>query len=742
MNQLSGPDHNHEQYAPVTSTGSGELTHLRTRSTATPLPGDPDSDLLKYVRVLQSRWKIVVAAFAVVVLGTAAGIALAKPVYRATGTIEIRKQAAEVVPVDALFQVERISDQYLQTQYGLLRSPTLAQRAVLDPTFVRELRIRGFLSDTAEGGEGAQLAALAEHVTEELRVDPIGGSRMVRVTYDATDPWLAAAVVNSLFTHFIASRQEAASAALATLAQQADSARANIGAAEQTLAAFVTANRLGEAGLGGFDTLENVPQERLRRLQQELTLAETEGIRAQAAYGSTAGDPRTLDSDLLKSLRARLAEVQGEYARLRSTFTDSFPRTKQVKNELVELDSLLVGEQRRITAMMGSQYETARRRRALLQAAVDEQRAQLDRLAAKAAEYDRLRREVDGHNQIYAALQQKRREAALAAALATKDVSVQDAPVALDDPVSPNPRRDLPLAACVGLLLGLGLAFVRESLDTSVRTPEEISTLGDVQVIALIPSVPPIRARNRKLALLAGAAGNRQRIDRQLKSYSALSEAVSGLRTSVLFNTGEAQARSLLITSAQPAEGKTTISTNLSISLTALGRRVLLIDADLRAATLHRIFGIDREHGLTDFMSGETDWRGAVRRNVLPLLDVIPAGSSARNPTDLLSVNDTSAMIRAAEAEYDFVILDAPALFINAADTRILAPAVDGVVVVIRSGSTPRGLLQNMVAQIPNLLGVVLNDLNVRRFPDYYRPYGSAEDARAQAAPVASALNA
>jgi polysaccharide biosynthesis transport protein len=720
------------------SSGSGLLVPVRPRTPGSGLPGDTDSDLGKYIRVLRNRWKIIVTAFAVVVAGTAAGNALTTPLYRATGTIEIRKQASEVVPVDALFQVERISDQYLQTQYGLLRSPALASRALNDPKLVSELRRRGFISDTVAGGESAQLAALASDAAQGLTVSPVPGSRLVKVSYEAADPWLAASVVSSVFTNFIASREEAAAAALAALARQADSVRVNIRAAEQTLQAFVTTNGLGEAGLGAPGTAENVPQERLRRLQQELTLAETEGYRVEAEYGSTSRDPQTLDSELLKTLRVRIAEAQGEYARLRSTFTDSFPRTRQVKNELVEMDSLLAKEQRRITATMGSQYQTARRRRALLQAAVAEQYARLDSLAVKAAEYDRLRREVEGHNNMYAALQQKRKEAATSAALAAMDVAVLDAPTAADSPVSPNPGRDLPLAAVVGLLLGIGLAFVRESLDTSVRTPEEINALGDVQVIAMIPSVPRVRTRSRRLAAGLSAYD----IEQQARSASTLTDAFSGLRTSVLFNAGEANCRSLLVTSAQPGEGKTTISTNLSISLTALGRRVLLIDADIRAASVHRIFRIEREHGLAEFMSGAADWRNTVRRNVLPLLDVIPAGSAADYPADLLSATDLAAMIREAEAEYDFVIVDAPALFINAADTRILTPAVDGVVVVIRSGITSRGLLQRTIAQIPNVIGVVLNDLDLRRFPSYYRPYGHAHAGASAGRPVRSALNA
>jgi capsular exopolysaccharide synthesis family protein len=297
------------------------------------------------------------------------------------------------------------------------------------------------------------------------------------------------------------------------------------------------------------------------------------------------------------------------------------------------------------------------------------------------------------------------------------DVAILDYPVASRNPVRPNPRRDLPLAAVVGLLLGLGLAFLRDYIDGSVRTVDEVDGLRSAPLLALIPSVPPLRGARRAL----NGQGSSQQRDRQDK----LTEAFGQLRTSVLFNSEGSIPRSLLITSAQPGEGKTTVSANLAISLAALGRRVLLVDADTRVSAVHRAFHISRDNGLSDYLAGQLEWRDAVRQGVLPNLDVMPAGTARLNPADLLSGGAVNLMVNDAEAEYDFVILDAPAVLINAPDARILAPTVGGTLLVVRSGATARDLVRRTISQIPNLVGIVLNDLDPRQFPAYYREYGA-----------------
>lgn len=700
-------------------------------------PEDPESTdsrfpLRRYARILRDRWRIVATSFVVVTAAVAVGVAITSPVYRAIGTIEIRKQATEVVPVDALFQFERISDQYLQTEYGTLRSRALLERTLSEPRLARRVAqalAGGTSAVDSLATAGLAAARLTDEVHEHLIINPLVGSRIIRVGFDSPDPVLSADVVNALVAHYAAMRQEAGAAALVRLAEQADSVRTRLLEAERALQAYVQAKGLGPVIVAGTDG-ERVPQERLRHLQQELTEAETEGYRAAALSSAARERESAVESDLLKSLRVRIAELEGEYARARPTFTDSFPRMRQLRSELARLEALVAVEQQRVSGVLSSQHDAAVRRRGLLQAAVDEQRRIMDSFAADLAEYERRHRDVESLKQLYATLQQKRKEASLSAALATMDIAVVDAAAPPLRPLRPRPKRDLALAAVVGLLLGVGLAFIREYSDPTVRTPEEIGGLAAAPLLAAIPRGPRQRTR-----LLGGAALAQQaiagdarwhRIDHGAALNSAMAEAFRGLRTSVLFDADGPLPRTLLVTSSSPGEGKTTVSANFAISLAMLGHRVLLVDADLRRPSLHRLFGLPARPGLVEQLEGSEPWRQSMLRDVSPGLDLLPAGRDGISPSDLLSGGALQRWLGEAAAAYDFVILDAPALHITAPDARILSHAAEGVLLVVRSGSTSREVVRRVIAQMPNLVGVILNQLSPKRLPAYYGQYGRA----------------
>jgi polysaccharide biosynthesis transport protein len=716
---LSGDDASEPLRAPV------RLSRVRPTHSGRVRPGgDAGSgtvDFRKYLEILRERWRIVAVAFVVVTGAVGLGNALKKPVYRATGTIEIRKQAAEVVPVEAESQLERISVQYLQTQYAMMRSPALVRRILSDTVLLRRLE------RSLEVKPGADMAvrveALLLPIKEHLSVDPITGSRIVRVSFEADDPKLAADVVNAHFAQYITLREESGIAALQRLAEQVDSVRARVLEAEAQIQEFVEANRLG-AAMGAPGDLESVPQERLRRLQQELTVAETEGFRAEAQYGVSQEQPDAIDSDLLKTLRARIAELQGEYSRIRSAFTDSFPRARQVLGELAQLDSLVVLEQERVGMAMNTQHRATLRRRDLLRSAVNDQRAFMDNLTAKHAEYDRLKRDLDGQKQLYGMLQQKRKELTVASALTVTDVGVLDPATPPIAPVAPLPRRDLPLAAIVGLVLGTGLAFLKAHTDVTVKTLHEVEGLSDVPVLGLIPSVRVHRSAALSSPATELAAGGKR------YSLDCLAEAFRGLRTSVLFESVGPLPRTLLVTSAGPGDGKTFVSTNLALSLAALGRRVLLIDADLRRPAVQHAFRLRSEAGLPTYLAGTSPWQQLLSRDVVPGLDILSTPTSTRNASDLLSSAALRTMLSEAQTTYDFVLIDAPALFINVPDARILAQMVDGVVLVVRSGATPRDVVQRVLAQTPNVVGVVLNGYDLRQLPSSYADYGETPGAQ------------
>jgi capsular exopolysaccharide synthesis family protein len=688
-------------------------------SPAPAAPGTaPGSDFQTYAAIIRRNWPLIVASLVLVTFAVAAGDALKDPVYRASGTIEIRKQSAEVVPVEALFQFERISDQYLQTQYALLRSPTLVRRTLADSALAAGFARAEFgRIDTTDGRQ--QLDSLAERARNRLFVDPVSGSRIVKVSFEAKDPAIAATFVNAVIAEYIEMRQESGSSALDRFAAQAETIRTEMLQMEAQLQQFVRANGLGVITTGS-GAVDDVNHERLRRLQDELTVAETEGIRAEALVGTARRQvDAAVDSDLLRTLRASIAQVQGEYAQVRATFTDNYPRARQLREQLADLNAQVAREQRRLRSTLGGQQQTAQSRRELLLRAVNEQRALMDDLAAKYAEYERRKRDLDVQKQLYGTIQQKRKEATVSASLAAIDIGVLDPAVAPGNPISPLPKRDIPLGALVGVMLGLGVAFVRSYSDTTVRTLDEVEALSDRPVLALIPSVrtpvgPPVSHGGTAGALASGTG----------QVFDDLAEAFRGLRTSVLFESMGPLPRVLMITSAAPGEGKTFVTTNLAISLASLGRRVLLIDADLRRPAVDRVFGLKGGAGLARCLAGDVTWEEALSRNVVPGLDVLSSCTDSLSPSDLLSSPAVGVLLREATAEYDFVLVDAPALFINVPDARILAQKVDGVVLVVRSGVTPRDLVRRLTAQTPNLVGLVLNGYDLRQLPASYAAYG------------------
>lgn len=711
---------------------SGDLVVTREsfarelRRAPAPMAGVPRSrpdetalDLHRYWEVIRGRWRMVATIFSLTVAAVAVGTYLQTPVYRAGGTIEIRKQGTEGVPVQELFQLERISDQYLETQYGLLRSPALARRVVADLNLVA---VREFNSTEQPGVEGREQKAtdgsgsstavdqVVSRFQKRLIIDPIKGSRLVKVSFESEDPQLAARAVNSVFENYMAMRMETSRAAVDQLSKQADSVRARLTQSEAHLQEYALNNELQLIDNGAGES-ENIVHERLRRLQQQLTEAEAERYAKEAQYSLVQrGTPDYLGSELLRSLSSRSADLRSEYAKLRVTFTDDYPRTKQVKNQLDTLEALIANERGRIATEITNDYVAAQRRQELLRNAFERQKALTDRLAGKTAEYQVLKRDVEGHQQLYTVLQQKQKEAEVSAALAATEFAIVDEAVPPQDPIRPLPARNLQLAVIVGLILGLGVAFLREFTDTTVRTLEEIDVLSDRPVLAMIPS-------------LATATTNQDR--------SSLAEAFSTLRTSILLQVGPSAPRSLLITSTQPREGKTTTSVNLALSMAKLGRRVLLVDADLRCPAVHRAFNLRNQTGLADYLAGSAEWHEIVERHVVPGLHIMPAGKPPMNPAELLSSDRMSRFVETTSAVYDFVIFDSPALSINAADTHILSPLIDGVIMVLRSRTTPRDAAQRALKQVPNLLGVVLNDLDARQFQAYYQDYQSAPDETA-----------
>jgi polysaccharide biosynthesis transport protein len=389
------------------------------------------------------------------------------------------------------------------------------------------------------------------------------------------------------------------------------------------------------------------------------------------------------------------------------------------------------------------------RREALVREAFDQQQKQANLVAARAVQYNILKREVDTNKQLYDGLLQRLKEAGVSAGMNASNIRIVDAAVPPTKPVSPRPFLNLGLALLLGLGCGVGVAFLQEHWDNTLKNSDDIERLLRVPTLALIPSreslnhasvyaqtgqsLMPPNGKHAGLQKLSAKAWIR--IDNNGTQHSALSEAFRGLRTSVLLSAAGRPPRSLTFVSAEPGEGKTTIASNLAICLAQLGKRVLLIDGDMRRPCVHKLFDItDHPGGLVTYLTGEDDWRQLVRPTGMANLDCLVCGPVPPNPSELLSSDRMQTLIREAMTDYQFVLVDAPPL-LNVADGRILATMVEGAILVVRGGFTSRELVQHAQLHIrdvgAHLIGVVLNDVDVRRngyYKGYYRYGGYGED--------------
>jgi len=733
-------------------------------------------DLRTYWRTIQKRrWtilSILLTVFTVVLVATLRE----KPVYRATGLLEIQKENPNILTVQELFQLENVSDNYLETQYRILRSETVARRVIAELHLDQAKEFRPpkgrwpwekskNAADAAQAlptDPGAEQAIL-RGFENRLKVEPVRRSRVVQVSFESQDPQLAAKAVNALAVNYIQenleTRWEATQKASVWLSQQLQGMKAKFEKSEDELQQYAQANELLflENGKGGT---ESMVDERLRQLQDELTKAQADRYEKESLYRLVeAGDyeslPGVQDNVLIQNLTGRLTDLERQKAQLVSTFTDDYPKVKQIQSEIDKIEKMLSVERKRAAQRIVDSYLAAVRRESLVRKGFEEQRQQANRAAAKSVQYNILKREVDTNKRLYEGLLQRLKEAGVSAGLKASNIRIVDAAVPPTAPIKPRLFLNLALALFVGMGLGVGTAFLQEHLDNTLKTPEDIERFVRVPALALIPSRESLDHRRRgvygaaqRRSLLAsvsektddaagGPARDWVRIDEDGTQYSVLSEAFRSLRTSVLLSTAGRPPRSLTFTSAEAEEGKTTVASNLAISLAQLGKRVLLIDGDMRRPCVHKLFDIqDHSAGLVTYLTGQEEWRRLVQPTGTGELDCLLCGPAPPNPSELLSSERMQALIREAMAEYQFVLVDTPPL-LNVADGRILSTMVEGTVLVVKGGVTPRQLVQRAEFYVrsvgAHVIGVVLNDVDLRRegYYGYYRyqEYGGPGEA-------------
>lgn len=722
-------------------------------------------DLRVYWGILKKRcWtilSIILCIFTLALIGTLKQ----KPIYRASALLEIEKENPNVSTLKELFQLEDVSDSYLETQYKLLRSESLARRVVnelhLDQNGEFNTRIRSRFTGKENSSAGAvhefptdpdhELTVL-RHFADWVNVDPVRRSRLVQVSFDSPDPKLAASIVNSLAANFIQenleNRWEATQKASSWLSQELDSLKIRLEKSEDDLRQYAEGN-----GLLFLETeqgkTENIVDQRLRQLQDELTKAQADRFQKEAVYRLVeAGDysslPGVVDNKLMQDLTVRLADLERQEAELTSTFNESYPKVEKIHNQVSRIHQLLDRERKRAAKGITDDYVAAVRRETLVHKAFDEQQKQANHVAERSVQYNILKREVDTNKQLYEGLLQRLREAGVSAGLKSSNIRIVDSAQPPTTPVKPRILLNLAVGLILGVCCAAGTAFVQEQMDNTLKTSDDIEQFLRAPALALIPIQESLNhrkngdharpgygswllSRNRKLvARVKQIEKSRIRIDEGATQHSTVSEAFRGLRTSVLLSRARRPPRSLIFCSAEPGEGKTTVASNLAISLAQLGRRVLLIDGDMRRPSVHKLFDVPNRSGLVTYLAGLEEWHKLVQPAGESGLDCLVCGPVPPNPAELLSSDAMRLLIRAVMAAYDFVLIDSPPM-LNVADGRILAAMVEGAVLVTKGGATPRELVQRAQGHVHDagghLIGVVLNGVHLS-LDGYYYTYG------------------
>jgi polysaccharide biosynthesis transport protein len=700
--------------------------------------------LYDYLLILRKhQWLILSFMLAVVTIVSISTFRM-QAVYVATARVEIDRENANILPFQGTDNYDYMvdSENYIETQAKILTSETLALRTIRSGAlagqtdFASEAIASGPLTtgDLTNMKPPPELGAFLG----SLSVRRVPNSRLMDVSFESTNPQLAAQVVNAHLKNYIdqnfQSRYEATTRASTWLADQLNELKIKVEKSEDSRINYEKQNQIWT-----LDDKQNVTTQRLADLNHELTDAQTERMKKQALFEFAKSEdadavPQIRDNPIIQELVHRRTDTYGQYTDALNQYGPNFPKVQRLQSQLKETDASLEKEKKGVVARLESEYQEARQREELLTKALDQQKAEVNQMSERMVQYSILKREAEANKALYDGLSTKLKEAGIAGALHSSNIRIVDPAMVPTYPARPAKARNVMLAFLIGLVGGIGLALLREYMDNTVKSPDDVERLSTLPSLAVVPAFTDSKNGHRHsgVKLLKGVTQNGH--DRKIELVaqhlpkSQMSEAFRALRTSLLLSQADHPPQVILVTSALPREGKTTAAANLAVTLAQLGDRTLLVDADLRKPGIGRLLDLSggKYAGLSSYLAGVSSLDlVTVQHAAIPNLSAIPTGPLPPNPADLLSSHKLADAIAELRGKYKFIVLDSPPIM-AATDAVILSVQADGVLLVVRSGETPKAAFvrtRDLLLSVKcRLLGVVLNAVDSSA-PDYYYSY-------------------
>ena len=691
-----------------------------------------------YWRILRKRKWVVVTTLLIVMICTALITMRMTPIYQATARINITRPTNDLIGKDSAAVTDDDYTVSIETQVRILQSDSLAL------SVVKRLGLDKPTGATPAGSAPAAVpqldpqreAALISDFQSRLKVVPVPNTRVLSVTYSSADPRQAADAVNTLVNNYIEqnikTHFESTMQAAEWLSKQLADLQIRVETSQAKLVEYEKEHQI----IGG-DEKRNIITDKLEDVSKELNAAEADRIQKEALYqfaASGAAEKASMGhSEILHNLRSQEADLKQQIAQASIQYGPSYPRLVELKARLQEVQQNIQTESQKMVVSLQNDYLAAGRREKLLRTELEKQKAEANQLNQSAIEYSLLKREADSNRQLYEDLLRKLKEAGLSAGLNSSNVRVVDSARVPIAPSYPNIPRNMQLGFLLGLCGGMALAFVMEALDNTVSLPEHVEAYAGLPSLGMIPMSSTLKgsAAGRTLLKLKPAPEAKTsaiELVAHCRPNSELAEAYRALRTSILLSSPGSPPKILLVTSALPQEGKTTTSINCAIVLAQQGRRVLLVDADLRRPTIHRSFGLRPRAGLSDVLAGrEQQELVTLASPHLPNLFILPAGAQPPHPAELLSSPVMKKLIEQWRGQYDHVVIDSPPA-LTVTDAVLLSVDVDRVIVVVRSGQTSKAAMRrarDLLLQVnAKVMGVVINAVDLTA-PDHYYYYYS-----------------
>lgn len=606
--------------------------------------------------------------------------------------------------------------------------------------------------------EAEKLSPYIELIRKGLEIEPVTEkssrnqeTRLIEIKFTSTDPAAATKVVNTIADTFVLNNMErkiaAGSSAGDFLTKRVAELQLDIRRGEEQLLNYATNNQILS-----LDNAQDTVVDRLVGLNKQLLEAENERKLAEAAYRAGAGDQAAEALALsekgsnIDQIESKLTELKQKRAQLLVDYKEKYPEVRQVDEQIKILENQLKETRSRgintVKTNLETRYRQALSREKVIREDLNKQKGETLKQNAAAVNYRILQQEIETNKTILNNLLQQSKENDVVKAGNSNNISVTEYSVKPRSPVGPQRLSVVAVAFALSLCFGIGLSIFVDYLDDSIKTIEDVEKHLNLPTLALVPKV---KGANKKRLIGNSDNGSTSLMSTSDEMFlsrdvkSPLAEVFRQLRTAVLLSTAGREPKTILVTSSLAGEGKTTTSANFAISLAINGANVLLIDGDMRRPKIHNRFGLTNKTGLSTILTSnytEEEILSTIQEDKGTGLDVMPCGVPPPNPAELLGSKQMEKVLKFLESRYTHIVIDSPPI-IHCTDGVILAGMVDGVIVVISSGSTPRGIAKRVIKTLKGIdakvFGAVLNNIS-KSTSDYYyynnykKYYGNTEN--------------